>query len=118
MKKIFAVLLISVFVLCACQSGTNEECPCVGAPAMLYNGIHYVNPYIPVKELPEGYEYSGIVSEEMGHKTGNKDMAFYTKEGADDFYTFQMTGTFIGNNTVDSTKQAMHYIQWVPVESN
>ena len=116
MKKIFAVLLILVLIFCSCKS--EEECPCVGHPAMLYNGIHYVNPNIPIKELPEGYELAGTVSEEMGHKTGNKDIPYYTNPETDDFYTYQMTGTFVGGNTVDNTKQEMHYVQWVPIDSN
>ena len=70
----------------------------------------------PVTELPEGYEYAGTVSEEMGHKTGNKDIPFYTKDGSDDFYTYQMTGTYIGGNMIDNTKQAFHYIQWIPID--
>ena len=118
MKKIFAVLLVLILILCGCEAEKNEECPCVGHPAMLYNGIHYVNPNIPVKELPEGYEYAGTVSEEMGHKTGNKDIPFYTNPETDDFYTYQMTGTFVGENTVDTTKQEMHYVQWVPSDNS
>ncbi len=117
MKKLFILLLVFVLTFFGCQSSEKEECMCVGHPAMLYNGIHYINPYRPLKELPEEYEYAGIVSEEMGHKTGNKDVAFYTKDGSDDFYTYQMTGTYIGGNTIDHTKQAMHYIQWIPVKN-
>lgn len=116
MKKIFALLLVFSFLLCSCQNTGTEECSCIGHPAMLYNGIHYINPDIPVTELPEGYEYAGIVSEEMGHKTGNKDIPFYTNDGTDYLYTYQMTGTFVGSNTVDTTKLSMHYVRWIPID--
>lgn len=116
MKKLFSLLIVFTVLFCSCQSAEKQECSCIGHPAMLYNGIHYINPDMPVTELPEGYEYAGMVSEEMGHKTGNKDIPFYTKDGSDDFYTYQMTGTYIGGNMIDNTKQALHYIQWIPID--
>ena len=54
----------------------------------------------------------------MAYNTGLEGIKFYTKEGSGDFYTYQMTGTPLGGNTVDTTKQAMHYVQWVPIDSN
>ena len=120
MKKIFAVLLIFVLILCGCQSDSEEAtgANCDVRPMIYYRGIYWKNPYMPVSELPEDYELAGTVSEEMAYNTGLEGIEFYTKEGSADFYTYQMTGTPVGGNTVDTTKQAMHYIQWVPVESN
>lgn len=114
MKKLFVLLLISVFAFCGCQNEKPEE-PNVERPMMFYNETFWVNPYIPQKELPEGYEHSGTVSKEMAYNTGLEGIEFYTRDGAKDFYTFQLTGTYIGNNTVDSEKLDMHYVQWVPV---
>ena len=116
MKKIFAVLLIFVLIFCGCSYVPEE--PNAPRPMMYYDGIYWKNPYIPVSKLPEGYELVGTVSEEMAYNTGLEGIEFYTKEGSGDFYTYQMTGTFIGGNTVDTTKQAMHYVQWVPLDSN
>ena len=117
MKKLFALLLIFVFMFCSCQSEV-PEIPDTPRPLMYYDGIYWKNPYIPVSELPDGYEFAGTVSEEMAYSTGLEGIEFYTKEGSGDFYTYQMTGTFVGGNTVDTTKQAMHYVQWVPIDSN
>lgn len=118
MKKIFAVLLIFVLILCGCQNAEEPDVLNASRPMMFYNGIYWKNPYMPVSELPEGYELSGTVSEEMAYNTGLEGIEFYTKEGSADFYTYQMTGTPVGGNTVDTTKQAMHYIQWVPIDSD
>ena len=120
MKKVFILLLFMSFIFCGCQSASEEAVGenCDVRPMMFYEGIYWKNPYIPVSELPEGYESAGTVSEEMAYNTGLDGIEFYTKEGSGDFYTYQMTGTFIGGNTVDTTKQAMHYVQWVPIESN
>ena len=116
MKKIFSVLLILVLILCGCSYVPEE--PNTPRPMMFYNDIYWVNPYMPVSELPEGYELAGTVSDEMAYNTGLEGIGFYTKEGSGDFYTYQMTGTPSGGNTVDTTKQAMHYVQWVPIDSN
>ena len=120
MKKIFSVLLILVLIFCGCSYVPEEPTGgnCDVRPMMFFEGIYWKNPYVPVSELPEGYELTGTVSEEMAYNTGLEGIEFYTKEGSGDFYTYQMTGTPVGGNTVDTTKQAMHYIQWVPIGSN
>ena len=117
MKKLFALLFAIVFLFCSCQNEIPEE-PNTPRPMMFYDGSYWKNPYMPVSELPEGYELAGTVSEEMAYNTGLEGIEFYTKEGSGDFYTYQMTGTPVGGNTVDTTKQSMHYVQWVPIDSN
>ncbi len=117
MKKIFSVFLISVLMFCGCQS---EEPDTLDAPRpmMFYENVYWKNPYMPVSELPEGYESAGTVPEEMAFNTGLEGIEFFTNEGSGDFYTYQETGTPIGGNMVDTEKRAMHYIRWVPIDSN
>ena len=120
MKKFFILLLVFAFMFCGCQnvSEKSDGENCDVRPMIYYDGNYWKNPYVPVSELPEGYEFAGTVSAEMAYNTGLDGIEFYTKEGSGDFYTYQMTGTFIGGNTVDTTKQAMHYVRWVPIDSN
>lgn len=118
MRKIFALLLIFAFLLCGCRSEPEDAAgeTCDVRPMMFYNGIYWTNPYIPVSELPEGYEYSGTVDEEMAYNTGLEGIEYYANPETDDFYTYQLTGTFAGGNTIDTTKMAMHYVQWIPID--
>ena len=120
MKKIFAVFLIIAILLCGCQA-ENEESK--GEywdvrPMIYYNDIYWVNPYIPISHLPEGYEYAGTIDEEMAYNTGLEGIEYYFSAENGDFYTYQETGTPTSGNTVDTTKLSMHYIQWVPINSN
>ena len=115
MKKIFALILVFILLFCSCQNKRPEE-PDTPRPMICFNTTYYVNPYIPVTELPEGYEYAGIIDEEMAYNTGLEGTEYYTNSESDYFYTYQMTGTFIGNNTVDTTKLSMHYVQWIPID--
>ncbi len=117
MKKFFALLLIFVFLLCSCQSAENEAENWDVRPMIYYDGIYWINPFIPVAELPEGYEYAGIINDEMAYNTGLAGREYYTNPETNDFYTYFKTGTPVGDNTVDTTKQAMHYVQWVPLDS-
>lgn len=115
MKKIFALILVLILLFCSCQNKRPEE-PDTPRPMICFNTTYYVNPNIPVTELPEGYEYAGIIDEEMAYNTGLEGTEYYTSFESDYLYTYQMTGTFIGNNTVDTEKLSMHYVQWIPID--
>ncbi len=116
MKKVFIILLILAFMLCRCQNISDESSGDKWdvRPMICINDIYYVDPYIPATKLPEEYEYAGVLSEKQAYNTGLEGVEYYTNPKTDDFYTYHMTGTYIGNNTVDTTKQAMHYVQWIP----
>ncbi|MBQ7123213.1 MAG: hypothetical protein IJO01_01185 [Oscillospiraceae bacterium] len=119
MKKIFSVFLIIALLLCGCQAVPEDAAgkTCDVRPMIYYEGIYWVNPHMPVSDLPEGYEYAGTVDEEMAYNTGLEGTEYYTNPESNDFYTYQKTGTPIGGNTVDTTKMAMHYVQWVPIDN-
>ncbi|MBQ7875218.1 MAG: hypothetical protein IJ306_08705 [Oscillospiraceae bacterium] len=113
MKKFLALLLIFVLLFCSCQS---EQPNWDVRPMMYYNNSYWKNPYMPISELPAGYEYAGTVDTEMAYNTGLEGIEYYINPATNDFYTYQETGTPIGGNTVDTTKRAMHYVQWVPID--
>lgn len=115
MKKIFSLLFIFALLLCSCQ-GKEPDVPNVERPMLFYSETYWVNPYMPISELPEGYEYAGTIDSEMAYNTGLEGIEYYTNPENNDFYTYQETGTPVGGNTVDTEKQAMHYIQWIPVD--
>lgn len=52
----------------------------------------------------------------MAYNTGLKGIEYYANPETDDFYTYQLTGTFAGDNTIDTTKMAMHYVQRIPID--
>lgn len=121
MKKIFAILLIFVLALCGCNFETEAEQEQENSisfpkrPMLCFEGVYYVNPYLPLSELPAGYEYAGTISKEMAYNTGLEGIEFYTNPEMSDFFTYQETGTPVGNNIVDSENRGMFYVQWVPL---
>ena len=63
MKKLFTFMLFIMLFLVGC--GSNKDTSSGDLPPMitLYDK-NYVAPYMPVNELPDGYEYIGELTEE------------------------------------------------------
>lgn len=114
-EKLFAFLLIFVLLFCSCQNERQEENWDI-RPMLCVDDVYYIDPYMPVKELPEGYKYAGTLTEEQANGTGLEGIEYYTNPETEDFYTWQETGTPIGSNVVDTAVRSMHYLQWIPLD--
>lgn len=117
MKKIVSVILLAtcMLLLVGCSKQQNAETPNLQAPSIVINNQHFYAPHMPVNELPEGYEYIGVLSEDAANGTGLEGCKMYAMQEKDsfrDFYPYQECGTPIGNNTVDTTKQQCAYVHW------
>lgn len=116
MKRIVsAILLVTCFLLLVGCSKQQAEEPNETAPSIVIDNQHFYAPNMPVNELPDGYEYIGVLSKDAANGTGLDGCKMYAVTDADslrDFYLYQECGTPIGNNTVDSTKRQWAYVHW------
>ena len=118
-RTIFILLLVTCTLLVGCGKQKAEE-PSAPAPSIVINNQHYYAPDMPVNELPEGYEYIGVLSEDAANGTGLEGCKMYAvkeKDSFRDFYLYQECGTPVGNNTVDTTKQQWAYVHWETKEN-
>ena len=87
-------------------------------PMLLVNGEYYVDPYMPVSELPRGYGRKGALSQEQAYNTELAGAEYFVNpEEPDDFYVYQECGTPIGPNLVDTELRQWAYVRWVRVGS-
>ena len=117
MKRIVFVMLLIVCLLLpvGCSNKQVEE-PNEPAPSIVIDSQHFYAPNMPISELPEGYEYIGVLSEDAANGTGLEGCKMYALKENDslcDFYLYQECGTPIGNNTVDNSKQQWAYVHWL-----
>lgn len=116
MKRVVSVILIAtcILMLAGC-SKQQAEAPNTPAPCIVIDNQHFYAPNMPVSELPEGYEYIGILSKDAANGTGLEGCKMYAiieKDSFLDFYLYQECGTPISNNTVDTTKRQWAYVRW------
>lgn len=115
MKKLFSFLLIAIMFLHGC--GSSEAVSSGDLPPMLIlHDKNYVASYMPVDELPDGYEYIGELAKEQANDTGLEGCKMYAVMGLDspsDIYVYQECGTPIDENTIDMTKLQWAYMQWI-----
>ena len=113
MKRIIAiVLLVTGLLSVGCNKQVDEGEP---APRIVINNHHFFARSMPVNELPEGYEYIGVLSKESANNTGAEGYKMYALKEKDSFcgfYLYQETGTPIGDNLIDSTKRQWAYVYW------
>ena len=115
MKKMSVFILITVILLVGCGSNTNAPSGDLPPMITLY-GKEYVAPYMPVNELPDGYQYVGELTEEQANDTGLAGCRMYAvkeRDSISDIYVYQECGTPIDENTLDSTKLQWAYVQWI-----
>lgn len=121
MKRIVSsILLVTCFLLLVGCSKQQTEEPNEPAPSIVIDDQHFYAPDMPVNELPEGYEYIGVLSEDAANGTGLEGCKMYAikeKDSFRDFFLYQECGTPIGNNTVDNTKRQWAYVHWLLRES-
>ncbi len=122
MKKwmifILAVLFAFTAASCSPENKTNKATGDL-PPTITIFAREYVAPYMPVNELPEGYEYIGDLSEDAASDTGLAGCKMYAvkeKNSFEDFYLYQECGTPINEDTVDTTQRQWAYVQWVVAE--
>ena len=120
MKKLFTFMLFIMLFLVGC--GSNKDTSSDDLPPMitLYDR-DYVAPYMPVNELPDGYEYIGELTEEQANDTGLAGCKMYAimeRDSFSDFYVYQECGTPIDESTIDTTKLQWAYMQWVVAQSD
>ena len=87
-------------------------------PMLFRNGEYYVDPYMPVSVLPDGYERKGTLSEKEAYNTELAGAEYFVNpDQSDDFYVYQECGTPIGPNTVDTEKRQWAYVRWIRIGS-
>ena len=118
MKKLLSIMLFTITLLAGCGSNTNA--PSGDLPPMItLFDKNYVSPYLPVNELPDGYEYIGDLTEEQANDTGLTGCGMYAvteRDHPSDIYVYQECGTHIDEKTLDSTKLQCAYVQWIVSE--
>lgn len=106
MKKLFTFMLFIMLFLVGCGSNKDTSSGDLSPMITLYDK-DYVAPYMPVNELPDGYEYIGELTEEQANDTGLAGCKMYAimEHGSlSDFYVYQEYGTPIDESTIDTTK--------------
>ena len=116
MKRLVSVILLatSLLLMLGC-SKQQVEGPNEPAPSIIIDNQHFYAPNMPVNDLPEGYEYIGVLSEDAANGTGLEGCKMYAIKGKDDlldFYLYQECGTPISDNMLDNTKQQWAYVHW------
>ena len=87
-------------------------------PTLCMDGVYYVDPFMPISYLPEGYRFAGTLTKEQAHNTGLEGTEYYTNpEEPEHFFTYQLSGTPVGLNEVDSTKLKMQYVRWIKLDA-
>ena len=120
MKKLFTLMLFIMLFLVGCGSNKDTSSGDLSPMITLYDK-DYVAPYMPVNELPDGYEYIGELTEEQANDTGLAGCKMYAimEHGSlSDFYVYQECGTPIDESTIDTTKLQWTYMQWVVQQSD
>lgn len=120
MKRInaLAIGLVIILPLTGCSQSVEDVTGDLPPMITIYNRS-YVAPYMPVDELPDGYEYIDDLPKEAANDTGLEGCHMYVIKETDslsDFYLYQECGTPIDENTVDTTQLQWAYVQWILTE--
>ena len=128
MKKRLLWICLGVLctvILCGCSAAPADEPLLSGRmgeinwdlpPTLVLNGRQYHAPHMPVSELPDGYKYAGVLSDEAANNTGLNGHDYYVADDSEtplDLYVYQECGTPISEDTVDTTKRQWAYVQWI-----
>lgn len=98
---------------------TNPKSNSLDRPVIIMDDIAYIDPFMPLSQLPYGYEYAGTLDAKQAKDTGLSGCEYYANpfdESA--FYVYQECGTPIDINTVDSQKKQWAYKRWIRLDSN
>lgn len=117
MRKLFSALFACILAvgLVACNNGEGEP-----APMIVIDGNNYFAYNLEIlTELPEGYVYSGELSEEELKYASIEGNQYYTQENQDvmtDFFVYQECGTRVDETLVDSAQRQWAYLKWILAE--
>ena len=93
---------------------TEEAVNWAQRPTLILDNVAYVDPYMPVSELPYGYQLAGMLSQAQAGTTNLEGREYYTNPNDPDrVYVFQECGAPIDINTVDTEKRQWAYKQWI-----
>lgn len=113
---LLAVLAAVVAAVCLLTTRKAPETPNVERPMLYLNGKYYIDPYMPESTLPNGYALAGKLDREQANHTGLAGTEYYVNKNADDFYTYQLCGTPVSLEEVDSEQRQMAYLRWIPAD--
>lgn len=88
-------------------------------PTIIMNQTRYIDPDMPMSNLPYGYIYAGTLDSEQANDTGLEGCEYYISSyNKDSIYVYQECGTPIGTYEMDSQQRQWAYQQWVREDSN
>lgn len=95
----------------------ETETPNVERPMLQMDGAFYVDPYKPETVLPAGFSPAGQLTEEQAYNTGLAGTDYFTNPDLPgEFYTYQICGTAVAVDEVDSEQRQWAYLRWIPVK--
>ncbi len=118
---VLAIVACAVVTVCFATNPalSKPDTPNVERPTLLMDSVAYINPYMPVSNLPYGYQSAGKLTGEQANNTELEGIEYFVHpSGAEDFYTYQECGTPIDLNTVDSEKRQWAYMRWIQVKND
>ena len=87
-------------------------------PMLLVDDVFYVDPFMPLSYLPEGYSSAGTLAAAQAYNTGLEGTEYFRNpEHPEDFYTHQLCGTPVDLNTVDSEHLQWQYLRWIRIDA-
>lgn len=88
-------------------------------PMLKMNGVFYIDPYMPVSSLPNGYVLAGVLTAEQAHNTGLTGTQYYKDpDEPEDLYTYQLCGTPTGLGEVDNARRTWQYLRWIRADAD
>lgn len=118
MKKLIALVLVIIYVLCLVGCAQEKSDAPAGdlAPMLTINGVNYRENSMPVAELSEEFVCMGEITTEEANDTGLQGCKYYANKyisSFDEFYVYQECGIPIDENTIDTTQLQWAYVKWV-----
>lgn len=113
---LLAVLASVIAAVCLLTTKKAPETPNAERPMLYMDGKYYVDPYMPESTLPAGYTLAGELTAEQTNNTGLEGTEYYVNPESFDFYTYQLCGTPVSLDTVDSENRQMAYLRWIPAD--
>ena len=118
---VLAVIACAAVAVCFATNPVTVEpgTPDTERPTLILNGDAYVDPYMPVSDLPYGYQSAGKLTQDQANNTGLEGIEYFMHPSeTEDFYTYQECGTPIDLDTVDNEQRQWAYVRWVLVKND
>lgn len=93
------------------------QTPNTERPMLNMDGAFYIDPYKPETRLPHGFTQAGKLSAEQAYNTGLAGTVYFTNPDLPgEYYTYQICGTAVAVDEVDSEQRQWGYLRWIPAE--